>query len=113
MFGFVRRDARCSLLLTERALTALVGTHDADVLFIDANDWQPAGVSADNLESVARPKHLAYVMYTSGSTGEPKGVAVEHRSVVNLVSWALVTFSRVGARGVPRTPAPKRQRSRR
>jgi amino acid adenylation domain-containing protein len=30
---------------------------------------------------------LAYIIYTSGTTGKPKGVMIEHRSLVNLCSW--------------------------
>jgi amino acid adenylation domain-containing protein len=36
-------------------------------------------------EPKTSPRNLCYVMYTSGTTGEPKGVAVEHATIVNLL----------------------------
>ncbi|MEV4973972.1 amino acid adenylation domain-containing protein [Streptomyces scopuliridis] len=44
-------------------------------------------VDADRMAPL-RPDNAAYVIYTSGSTGTPKGVVVQHRNVVNLVTWA-------------------------
>ncbi|MCB0643037.1 MAG: amino acid adenylation domain-containing protein, partial [Phaeodactylibacter sp.] len=44
-----------------------------------------AGHSTLNPRSVNQPEDLAYVMFTSGTTGRPKGVMVTHRNVIRLV----------------------------
>ena len=38
------------------------------------------------------PEDVMYVMYTSGSTGEPKGVVVPQRAVLNLLRWQIPAF---------------------
>ncbi|MCP5105059.1 MAG: amino acid adenylation domain-containing protein [bacterium] len=40
--------------------------------------------------------HPAYVIYTSGTTGKPRGVMVEHRSLVNLCCWHLDYYAVTG-----------------
>lgn len=39
-----------------------------------------------------QPSNLAYLIYTSGTTGTPKGVMIEHRSIMNLVDSDLTEF---------------------
>ena len=40
-----------------------------------------------NLENISTPDDLIYVIYTSGTTGNPKGVMLEHKNIVNLISY--------------------------
>lgn len=60
----------------------------------EARDVLLADRSIENHTVGVTSRNLAYVMYTSGSAGQPKGVMVEHRNVVRLVvnnSFALLT----------------------
>jgi amino acid adenylation domain-containing protein len=76
--------ARARVLLTQKQLTDLLP--EAATTLRLAEDWQAvAKCSAYNLAELPGPENLAYVMYTSGSTGIPKGIAVPHRGVVRLL----------------------------
>lgn len=48
---------------------------------------------SDNLSIPIDSRQLAYTIYTSGSTGVPKGVMIEHHSVINLITWVNTEFN--------------------
>ncbi len=83
--AFMLHDSGASVLLTHERLRANFPDDQTKVLYLDA-DWQAiAHMNEENLGSAATSGDLAYVMYTSGSTGEPKGVAVPHQAINRLV----------------------------
>ncbi len=90
--AFILKDSAARLLLCPQALTerlpaaryrpALILLDERDARLIDSDPEYD-----DNLEVGAldlTDEHLACVMYTSGFSGQSKGVMIEHRSVVNL-----------------------------
>lgn len=66
------------------------------VIGIDRIDWRKEVVPDDYVMSEGRPCDLAYMLFTSGSTGEPKGVEIEHRNLLNLFYWEKNTFPHDG-----------------
>jgi len=83
--AFMIKDTRSQLLLTQQNLAQRIGESFKHVILIDSDWAQFASHAAGNLKRSIYPDTLAYVMYTSGSTGQPKGVSVTHRAVVRLV----------------------------
>ncbi|WP_164779421.1 non-ribosomal peptide synthetase, partial [Paenibacillus kobensis] len=53
---------------------------------LDLEDWPLWNGTTNNPDRGAASCDLAYVIYTSGTTGNPKGVMVEHHSVLNLIT---------------------------
>ncbi|GLY50357.1 non-ribosomal peptide synthetase [Lentzea sp. NBRC 102530] len=75
----VLAEAGVSVLLTDETWKGVAErVHGGPVLLVD-DEGDPAP------EALVRPENLAYVVFTSGSTGVPKGVAARHRDVVDLV----------------------------
>jgi thioester reductase-like protein/amino acid adenylation domain-containing protein len=54
--------------------------------------WHLKQQLESNLSSRVTSANLAYIIHTSGSTGVPKGVAICHKSVVNLIDWVNKTY---------------------
>ncbi|MEW1614270.1 MULTISPECIES: amino acid adenylation domain-containing protein, partial [unclassified Streptomyces] len=107
----VLSQARPLLVLTDTATAGSLPLGDRATLLLDEMDEmeerdgtdEPAGSGADGAVTgkglAPRPQNLAYVMYTSGSSGTPKGVAITHRGITNgLAELMRVTHAAPGSR---------------
>ncbi|WP_375466723.1 amino acid adenylation domain-containing protein [uncultured Nostoc sp.] len=91
--SFMLEDTQLSVILTQEKLVNKLGDRlrrgfterETCVISLDSN-WDIISQQAQhNPTTSIKADNLAYVMYTSGSTGQPKGVSIVHQGVVRLV----------------------------
>jgi len=87
--NYLLQDSAPVAVLTQQALLPRLPALAIPVIALDRPVVRPGSNPGVRVE----PSNLAYVIYTSGSTGLPKGVMVEHHSVVNLVDWHCQAFN--------------------
>ena len=91
--AFMVGDADVRVLLTVARCRHLFPSAKDRALCLDS-DWAVlARESGDHPGTSATPANLAYVMYTSGSTGQPKGAMILHRGLVNYLCWAVKAYA--------------------
>ncbi|MEW2619317.1 amino acid adenylation domain-containing protein [Streptomyces sp. NPDC048106] len=103
--GILRRSGARLALVTGETADSLAGPAEGatrvlrlDGLPVAARDWAPPAPVADD--------HPAYVLFTSGSTGEPKGVVVPSLALCNRLLWMCETYGFGPAdRVLQKTPA--------
>ncbi len=98
--AFLLEDSAAPVVLTRRGLMEKLPATAARLLYQEdlcQEDLPGGGVGMRRRPVPVSPDNLAYVMYTSGSTGQPKGIEVTHRNVVRLVRLGLDSdYVRVG-----------------
>ena len=102
--GYLIEDSGVELILTQSVVeeglglmelvTGLDGMGGREVCCVCLDGfWEMRGYGEVNPGVSLDALNLAYVMYTSGSTGVPKGSGITHRNVIRLVHGGFIEFS--------------------
>ena len=82
---YILQDADCAYFITTDEIEKRILFEPEKCIVIESISKELEFQSPDNLTTTREQESLAYIIYTSGSTGNPKGVMVEHRSLLNAI----------------------------
>jgi len=84
--AFILQEICSPVLVTHKSLQKyLPDQPGAHLIFLDVEGKELSLEKSTDPVTCVSPDNLSYIIYTSGSTGIPKGVQIEHKTVVNLL----------------------------
>ncbi|MGG4266736.1 non-ribosomal peptide synthetase [Peribacillus simplex] len=78
---FILEDSGAKLMLTDKETEKT----EFSIPILQVSEQLQSSEQSIGIRSTAKSEDLAYLLYTSGTTGKPKGTLIEHRNVINLV----------------------------
>ena len=82
--NFMVQNAKAKLVIADSALIGLLSEYEGDRLFIED---VPSLPQAKPVDPSLKGNNMFIILYTSGTTGTPKGVMLEHHNLVNFCTW--------------------------
>jgi hybrid polyketide synthase/nonribosomal peptide synthetase FtdB len=82
--AYIMDDSRVEVIISHSSIEEVLDHGNRRVICVDTEQAAIESEEDKNLNHGNKPTDLAYVVYTSGSTGQPKGVMVTHQSFVSV-----------------------------
>ncbi|PYX26591.1 MAG: non-ribosomal peptide synthetase, partial [Acidobacteria bacterium] len=84
---FEIEDAKATLVVTQQVVVDKFPIRNTKTVTLDTDWHRIAREAVDDLSTHVEPGDTAYLLYTSGSSGRPKGVEGTHRGAINRFWW--------------------------
>ena len=88
------KDSKAGMVLSSRSSLAKIEVDEKELEDLNINVLLFDNINFNNIELSSNDDHnqtglnnAAYIVYTSGTTGRPKGIVFEHKSLLNLCKW--------------------------
>ncbi len=99
--GYMLEDCGADMVLSQSVILDMLPPYKGEVICLDRDREEIERVPDTRPEKINTSRDLVYLVYTSGSTGRPKGIEIEHRGLVNYITWAVEYYDAKGHGSFP------------